>query len=92
MELVALVDRLERVMPSDVRIESIAPSFDKSGMVHLTMAAVAKDSNGMVNMLDRLNRDPHFARAFPTTENHTPNGFQFGVGVEYRPSVARVIE
>ena len=87
-----LLDRLERVMPSDVRIESIAPSFDRSGMVHLTLFAVAKDTNGMVNTLDRLNHDPHFARAFPTSENRSPNGFQFGVGVDYRPSIARVIE
>lgn len=87
-----LLDRLERVLPDDVRIESVAPSFSKDGLVHLTLLAVGKTSDGMVRTLDRLNRDPHFARAFPTTEDHTDTGYRFGIGVDYKPSIARVME
>ena len=88
-----LLDRLEHVLPDNVRIEAISPSFDKSGMVHLAMNAVAKDGNGMIGTLDRLNRDPRFSHAFPTSEDKSSDGsYRFGIGVDYRPSVARVIE
>ena len=49
-----LLDRLERVLPDDVRLESIAPNFSKDGYVHLVLAAVGKNSESMVHMLDRL--------------------------------------
>ena len=88
-----LLDRLERILPNDVRIESISPSFGKDGMVHLSIAAAAKTGTGMINTLDHLNREAAFANAFPTSEQNIPDGgFKFGVGVDYQPSVARAIE
>lgn len=87
-----LLDRLERVLPDDVRIESVSPSFSKDGLVHLTLVAIAKTGNGMTGTLDRLNRDPRFANAFPTSEEHTNAGWKFGIGVDYRPSIARAME
>jgi hypothetical protein len=87
-----LLDRLERVLPDDVRIESINPSFAKNGIVHLSMSAVAKNSDGMTHTIDRLNRDPHFASPIPTSEDRTDNGYKFGIGVDYRPSIARAVE
>jgi len=87
-----LLDRLERVLPDDVRIESISPSFAKNGIVHLAMQGLAKNGDGMTRTIDRLNRDPHFASPFPTSENRTDRGFEFGIGVDYRPSIARIVE
>jgi hypothetical protein len=87
-----LLDRLERVLPDDVRIESVAPSFGKDGLVHLTLAAVGKNGESMVHTLDRLNRDPHFSNPFPNAEEHAEAGYRFGLGVDYRPSTARVVE
>lgn len=87
-----LLDRLERVLPDDVRIESISPAFDKTGQVHLTLQASAKNGGGMVHTLDRLNRDARFANAFPTSEERSNTGYHFGVGVDYRPSIARAME
>ncbi len=87
-----LLDRLERVLPNDVRIESVSPAFDKNGMVHLSLLAVAKNGEGMVHTLDRLNRDPRFSNAFPTSENKSNTGYTFGIGVDYRPSIARAVE
>ena len=87
-----LLDRLERVLPDDVRIESVSPSFAKDGMVHLTLLGVAKTGYGMTNTLDRLNRDSRFASAFPTSEEHSPTGWKFSIGVDYRPSIARAAE
>ena len=88
-----LLDRLERILPENVRVESIAPSFDKTGLVHLTMLASAKDGNGMITTLDHLNHDPQFAHAFPTSEEKTNEGtYRFGIGVDYRPTIARPIQ
>ena len=87
-----LLDRLEWVVPDDVRIESIAPSFGKTGIVHLAMQGVAKTGDGMTRTIDRLNRDPHFANPFPTSESRTERGYEFGIGVDFRPSIARSVE
>ena len=87
-----LLDRLENVFPDYVRIESISPSFAQNGLVHLTMQCVARDPDGLVNTLNRLNRESYFSNAFPTTEDHTDQGYRFNLGVDYRPSIARPVE
>ena len=87
-----LLDRLERVIPDDVRLESVTPSFSKNGTVHLTLDAVAKTNAGMVRTLDRFNHDPRFANAFPATEAKTGLGYRFQLGVDYRPSITRAVQ
>jgi Tfp pilus assembly protein PilN len=87
-----LLDRLERVLPGDVRIDSVAPSFGRNGLVHLSLTAFSKSGDGMVHTLDRLNRDTRFTGAFPTSEERTDTGYRFAIGVDYRPSIARVVE
>jgi len=87
-----LLDRLERVLPDDVHIESVAPSFGKNGLVHLHMQAVAKNGTGMTRTIDRLNRDPHFGNPFPTAEERGDKDYRFGIGVDYRPSISRIVE
>ena len=86
-----LLDRLEDVMPRDVRIMSIAPSFDESGMVHLTIMCEAKSTNSMIDTVDRFNADPRFANAFPRSEDNTGTNFRFGLDVDYKPSIPRVV-
>jgi hypothetical protein len=46
----------------------------------------------MVHTLDRFNHDPHFANAFPSSEERTDNGYHFGVSLDYRPSATRIIQ
>ena len=87
-----LLDRMERVLPDDVRIESISPSFAKDGLVHLVLNAVGKNDQAMIHTLDRLNRDPRFANAFPSSESKAADGYQFGISVDYHPSIARAVE
>ena len=87
-----LLDRLERVLPDDVRLVSISPSFNKDGLVHLSLACVGKTGTSLVKTLDNFNRDGHFSRPFPTSENETAAGFSFGIGVDYRPTIARMVE
>ncbi|HKB78607.1 MAG TPA: hypothetical protein VKH35_02720 [Thermoanaerobaculia bacterium] len=87
-----LLDRLERVLPGDVRIQSVTPSFLKSGAVRLNMDMWGKSGDSMVRTLDRFNRDLHFSNPFPSAEEHSDTGYHFGMIVEYKPSISRVVE
>ena len=87
-----LLDHLERVLPDYVRIETITPSFAPNGLVHLTLQCVARDGDGLVNTLNRLNRNEHFSNPFPTGEDHTDQGYRFTIGADYRPSIARIVQ
>jgi Tfp pilus assembly protein PilN len=87
-----LLDRLEHVLPDDVRLVSINPSFNKNGLVHLNLMCVGKNGSSMVSALDRFNADGHFYKPFPSSENNTGTGYDFGIGVDYRPSIARSTE
>ena len=87
-----LLDRLEKVLPNDVRIQSVSPTFDKDGLVHLAMTCIAKTGEGLTATINRFNGDQHFANAFPTSETAMGSEFHFTLGVDYRPSVARRVE
>jgi len=87
-----LLDRLEKVLPNDVRIQSVTPAFDKDGMVHLSMSCITKTGDGLTATINRFNGDPHFANAFPTSETAMAGDYHFGLGVDYRPSMIRRAE
>ena len=86
-----LLDRLESVIPPNVRITSIAPSFAENGLVHLSLQCEGKGADSMLVALTRLQRDPHFADPFPTGQDNTGTSYRFGLNVDYKPSVARVV-
>ena len=86
-----LLDRLEATMPNDVRIISISPTFSPDGQVHLNLTCEAKSTDGMVTTINRFQMNPSFAGPFPTNEENTGSGFRFGLGVDYKPSVARLV-
>ena len=88
-----LLDRLERVIPDDVRIKSISPTFAKNGLVHLELQCETKVQNGYLKTLNNLIASQYFSNPFPHHETTIdPATFNFGIGVEYKPSVARVVE
>ncbi len=87
-----LLDRLEAVLPGNVRITSISPQFGENGFVHLSLACEGKSADTLLNTINRFQRDSHFANAFPTTQTETQTGYRFGLGVDYRPSIARVVK
>jgi Tfp pilus assembly protein PilN len=87
-----LLDRLEKVLPTDVRLQSVTPAFDKDGLVHLQMTCIGKTGEGLTATINRFNSDQHFANAFPTTEMLSLNEYHFTLGVDYRPSIARRVE
>jgi Tfp pilus assembly protein PilN len=87
-----LLDQLEHVLPSDVRLQSVTPSFAKDGLVHLSMTCVAKTGEGLSATINRFNGDPRFANAFPTSEAQNNGEWHITLGVDYRPSIARRVE
>jgi Tfp pilus assembly protein PilN len=87
-----LLDRLEKVLPNDVRLQSVTPTFDKDGLVHLSMTCVTKTGEGLTATINRFNGDQHFATAFPASETAMASDYHFTLGVDYRPSIARSVE
>ena len=80
------------MIPSDVRITSIQPAFNPNGLVHLEMACEAKKTDGMVETITRFNSASQFSNPFPHSEQQLEHGgYQFGLGVDYRPSISRVV-
>jgi len=87
-----LLDRLEEVIADNVRIVAVAPTFHPDGLVHLEMQCEAKTADGMVSMIGRFNRDPHFANPFPTVEQaNQGGGYVFHIGVDYRPTTVKAV-
>lgn len=86
-----LLDRLEDVMPNEVRIISVAPAFTESGVVHLSLQCEAKSTNGMIGTISSFQSNAHFANPFPRSEDNTGSGFRFGLDVDYKPSIPRVV-
>ena len=88
-----LLDRLERVLPDDVRLQSVTPTFDKDGTVHLSMTCVAKSGTGLSATINHFNGDSHFANAFPASEVVEATGERrITLSVDYRPTITRSIE
>jgi len=87
-----LLDRMERVLPDDVRLETIGIAFTKEGIVHLTLSCVGKGDHSMPITVDSLNHNPHFSNPFPRNEDKTDTGYRFTIVTDYKPSIARIVE
>jgi Tfp pilus assembly protein PilN len=87
-----LLERLESTLPRDVRITSIAPTFSNDGTVQLTLQAEAKESDGMLETITRFQSSAWFAKPFPSSEQNTGEVFRFGLSVQYKPSIPRVVK
>ena len=86
-----LLDRLEAVLPSTIRITSVSPTFSADGLVHLNLMCEGKSPDSMLATISRMQKDPGFANPFPTSQDNTGTGYRFGIGVDYKPTIARVV-
>jgi hypothetical protein len=87
-----LLDRLESVLPANVRIISVAPSFSDTGVVHLSLQCEGRAADSMLSTLTRFQRDVHFDDPWATGQEDTGHGLRFGITVDYKPSIARVLK
>ncbi len=83
-----LLDRLEGVLPDSVRVTSIGPRFDDTGIVHLSLVCEGKSADSMLKAINHFQKDPRFASPFPTGQSQENNGaiYHFGLNVDYKPS------
>jgi hypothetical protein len=87
-----LLDHLENVVTDDVRIISINPVFDPTGIVHLQLNCEGKTPDSLVKMLTRFNGEGTFSNPFPSVESaQDKGGFLFALSVDYKPSSAKVV-
>lgn len=83
-----LLDELESILADDVRLLSITPGFDEQGDgVRLDLAFQAKSADGMITTINRMNLDPQFADAFPSSETQDETGYAFVLTAKYKPEM-----
>jgi Tfp pilus assembly protein PilN len=82
----ALLARLERVLPPEVRVTRLTPHFEEKG-VSLSLGLVGKDSDSVVRTIAALARDPVFSlvdlKAESTPEQGVPEGHSFEIDARY---------
>jgi Tfp pilus assembly protein PilN len=84
----ALLARLERVLPPEVRVARLTPAFGEQG-VSIKMGLIGKDADSIVSTIAALARDPAFSvidlMSESTPEQGVPEGHSFDVDVRYLP-------
>ncbi len=89
----ALLGRLERTLPSDVRLVRLAPRFDSADSVSLDMAVIGRTPDSVVRTLAALAKDHAFhdieLRSESSPEAGVPEGYSFQIGMRYVPEETR---
>lgn len=82
-----LLDDLEQVVPRDVRLTSLNPALEeKTGLIRLAIQARGKNHDGLVTMLRKLQANPKFQDAFPTSESRIEDGtYIYIISAMYKP-------
>jgi Tfp pilus assembly protein PilN len=81
-----LLDNMERVLPPNVRLVTMNPTFHPEGGVNLAITARSKAHDGMINMLRTMLADPHFTDAFPGGIQQNDDGtYSFTLSTTYKP-------
>jgi hypothetical protein len=85
-----LLDELESVLADDVRLVSISPRFSEDGHIDLQLQFQAKSADGMITTMNRMNLDPQFADAFPSSEtkDDESGAYTFLLTAKYQPQGA----
>ena len=84
-----LLDELESVIPQDVRLSTVSPTFAPDGTIALALNFEAKGPTGMITTINRMNADPQFSNAFPDSEQLQQGGtYIFNLHATYTPPAA----
>jgi Tfp pilus assembly protein PilN len=85
----ALLARLERTLPADVRVTRLTPRFEDSS-TYLDCALFGKTTDSVVRTIEALSRDPLFDAVDLASESvpeGTVEGYAFELRLRYRSSV-----
>ncbi|MGZ5431499.1 MAG: hypothetical protein ACXWH7_01130 [Thermoanaerobaculia bacterium] len=85
-----LLDGLESILTDDVRLVSVSPDFSETGPIGLQMNFQSKSGDGMITTINRMNADPQFVGAFPSSETVRDDGtYEFQLTAQYLPDAPR---
>lgn len=82
-----LLSRLEKLLPSGVRLLSIAPAFER-GQAVLELQALARSIEEGFEFAGALEAAPSFEAVRPHGLSPGDEGDQFSYGMQYRPGAA----
>lgn len=89
----ALLGRLERTLPSDVRLARLAPRFEAADSVAVDMSVLGKSSETVVRTLVALSKDAAFQGIHLHSEARpdqgSPEGYTFQIDLTYFPEETR---
>lgn len=88
----ALLNRLEKTLPPDVRLARLVPQFDSPAEVGLQIGLVGRSPDSVVKTIAALATDPAFRdvelRMESTAEHGVPEGYSFELSLAYAPDDA----
>lgn len=88
-----LLARLEHVLPSDVRVSRLTPSFRGDGEVTLGLNLQGQSPESIVRTISALSHDPAFSNVELHTETSqergVPEGRSFDLEVRYLPEPSK---
>jgi Tfp pilus assembly protein PilN len=86
--------RLERVLPSEVRLSRLQPSFQETGEVLVAISLVGRGPESVVRTIAALSRSPSFttvelkSETRPESKEGIPEGHTFILSTLYQPPVS----
>jgi len=89
----ALLARLEKTLPPDVRLSRLSPHFDSPDAVALDLSVLGKTGDSVVHALAALAKDPAFSdielHGESNPEKGEPEGYTFTISMRYVPLESR---
>lgn len=87
---IGLLDDIERVLPYEVRLTKISPKVDV-GTVNLSLMAIGRTREALLDFLDSLIQDPSFSEPTPSSEitpEESGSGYVLNLTVVHHPGEA----
>jgi Tfp pilus assembly protein PilN len=89
----ALLARLEKTLPPDVRLSRLSPHFDSSQAVALDLSVLGKTGDSVVHAIAALSKDPAFSdielHGESSPDKGEPEGYTFSISMRYVPLESR---
>ena len=89
----ALLARLEKTLPPDVRLSRLSPHFDSPEAVQLDLSVLGKTGDSVVHAIAALSKDPAFSdielHAESSPDKGEPEGYTFTITMRYAPLESR---
>jgi len=89
----ALLGRLEKTLPSDIRLSRLQPRFDSADSISVDMAMLGRNPESIVKTIGALSKDKAFRdvelQSESSPEAGVPEGYTFTLRMRYVPEDGR---